>query len=876
MDKETLIKFEEEIKELFLDSQIRNEMINRVAATSQDKKELAKVEVTPEDIKDDLFDYSQVVVKKPWGYEYLIFQNEFATAWILYLKPGAKTSMHCHLNKKTSLVILEGEAICSTMKKKIPRHVGEGLMIGKGTFHQTRVTSKNGVFALEIESPVNKRDLVRVWDAYGRAGESYETIDKYAFIPNYNYLTLSEHEIFYNITKRFGQCTLTFKRITNKKELEDVLVLDKDDVCSVLKGNLLDNSGKKVAEVGDTIPVKHLCKAKLLQFSKELELLVIKRNDIVTKVSDYIMLHLKSQNVKEVFFVPGDANVHLVDSLGRDGELNYTCNQTEEAASMAVEAYSKLTSELGVLLISSGASGTNAITGIADAWNDSTPLLVISGQASSDQCDDTEIRQLGNKSLNIVDVVKPIVKYAVKITDPKEVRYHLEKAIYLAREGRLGPVWVDMPIDIQGMTINDSELESFEPDGEKGIPKGLNRLSEVIQLLTSSQRPVILAGNGIRLSGAEDKLLELLKKLNVPVLTSRRGADLISENHPLFFGRPGAYGQRRANFVIQNSDLMISIGARLSIPQIGRNYKTFARTAKKVIVDIDKKELKKKTIKVDIAINASAKDFIGRLLKKIETEELPDYSEWVDRCKEWGRKFPPASKELHKHKKFINPYLFVTAFSGELKENEIIVVDGGPVMNYTMQTFEFKKGQRMISSTGIELPGFALPGSIGSSVANGRKQVVCLCEDHSSQVNIQELQTIIDNKLPIKIFILKSKGYSNIRKIQREYFGGRYIGTDDRILSGSPNLTKIVAAYGFKTFKISKPQNLGEEIRKVLEANGPAICEVQIDGDQELVPRIVFDVNRNGKWEAKPLEDMYPFLDRKTLKDNMIVDVLEE
>jgi len=852
-------------------------MINRVAATDQDKKELAKVEVTPEDIKDDFFDYSQVVVKKPWGYEYLIFQNEFAAAWILHLKPGAKTSLHCHVNKNTSLVVLEGEALCSTLKKKMPRHAGEGLMIEKGTFHQTRVTSKNGAFVLEIESPVNKRDLIRVQDAYGRVGESYETIDKHAFIPNYNYLTLSEQEIYYNVTKRFGQCTLTFKRITNKKELEDVLALDEDDVCGILKGNLLDNSGKTVAEAGDTIAVKHLGKAKPLQFSKEPELLVIKRNDTVTKVSDYIMLHLKSQNVKEVFFVPGDANVHLIDSLGRDGELNYTCNQTEEAASMAAEAYSKLTSELGVLLVSSGASGTNAITGIANAWNDSTPLLVISGQASSEQSDDSGIRQLGNKSLNIVDVVKPIVKYAVQITDPKEVRYHLEKAIYLAREGRPGPVWVDIPIDIQGMTINNSELESFEPDGEKGTPKGLdNRLSEVIKLLQNSQRPVILAGNGIRLAGAEDKLIELLEQLKVPVLTSRRGADLVPENHPLFFGRPGAYGQRRANFTIQNADLMISIGARLSIPQMGRNYKAFARAAKKVIVDIDERELTKKTVKADIEINASAKDFINRLLKIMEKEEFPDYSKWVGRCQEWGGKFPPASKELYQHKKFINPYLFVAAFSDELKEKDIIVVDGGPVMNYTMQTFKFKKGQRMISSTGIELPGFALPGSIGSSVANGRKQVVCLCEDRGFQVNTQELQTIIDNQLPIKIFILKSKGYSNIRKIQREYFGGRYVGTDDRILFGSPDLIKIGTIYGFKTFKIRRPQNLGAESRKVLEANGPAICEVQIDSDQELVPRIVFDVNRNGKWEAKPLEDMYPFLNRNTLKDNMIVDVLEE
>ena len=258
-------------------------MINRVEATDQDKEELAKVEVKPEDIQNDYFDYSQVVVKKPWGYEYLIFQNEFVAAWILHLKPGAKTSMHCHLNKKTSLVLLEGKALCSTLKDKISRPAGDGLMIDKGAFHQTKVTSRNGAFVLEIESPVNKRDLIRLKDAYGRVGENYETIDKHAFIPNYNYLTLSEQEIYYNVTKRFGQCTLTFKRITNGKELDDILSLGEDDVCGILKGSLLDSTGRTVAEFGDTIAVKHLRMAKPLKCDGETELLVIKRKDTVTK-----------------------------------------------------------------------------------------------------------------------------------------------------------------------------------------------------------------------------------------------------------------------------------------------------------------------------------------------------------------------------------------------------------------------------------------------------------------------------------------------------------------------------------------------------------------------------------------------------------------
>lgn len=850
-----------------------SETIKRVQATESDKKALAKIRINPRDIENDFFDYSTVVVKKPWGYEYLIFQNECVAVWILHMKSDSQTSMHCHPSKKTSLVVLEGEAECLTLNKQMKRPAGTGLMVGEGTFHQTKVTSKNGAFVMEVESPVNKKELIRLKDVYGRAGKGYETVDKQAFLQNYNYLTLNEPDVYYNVTKRFGQCTLALKKIKTSGELNELLRLSGDNVISILRGCLMNSNGNAVAGVGDTLTVKDLKITKNLKIKRELEILVVKRHDTVIKVSDYVISFLKTHGVKEVFFVPGDANVHLIDSIGRDEELNYICNQTERVSSIAAEAYSKLTSKLGVLLISSGASGTNAITGVASAWTDSTPLFVISGQAISDEPKSSRIRQLGNKSLNIVDVVKPITKYAVRVSDPKDIRCCLEKAAYTALEGRPGPVWIDIPIDIQGMTIDERELLRFRPDFGKIISPKLNqKISEVAELLKKSQRPVILAGNGIRLSGAQGKILKLVDRLKVPVLTSRRGADLVPDHHPLFFGRPGAYGQRRSNFIIQNSDLLISIGARLSIPQVGRNYKAFARAAKKIIVDIDEKELEKKTIRADLKINASANDFIDKLLEKIKNEKLSSHSKWIDKCRKWTKRFSPLSENLYKHKKFVNPYLFLNAFSQELGEHEIIVVDGGPVMNYTMQTFKFKKGQRMISATGIELPGFALPGSIGACIGHDRKQVLCLCEDRGFQINLQELQTIRDNKLPIKIFILKSKGHSNIRKIQHDYFGGRYVGTDDETLFGSPALLKIARIYGFEIFKISKPKKLRMQIRRVLKLKGPVVCEVQVDKNQELIPRIVLNVSREGAWEARPLEDMYPFLGRETLKENMLVD----
>ncbi|HIJ98657.1 TPA: hypothetical protein H1005_01805 [archaeon] len=853
-------------------------MVKKLSPTPLDREALEKIKVNPADIANNFFDYSKVVVKKPWGYEYLIFQNENVAVWILYLKPGAQTSMHSHPNKTTSLVVLEGEAICSTLSDNFKRTAGEGLMIGKGVFHQTKVVSEHGAFIMEIESPVNKRDLVRLKDKYGRASEGYETIDKHSFTPNYNYLTLGEPEIFYNLTKRFGQCTITIRKVKDSSDFSDILNLGDEDIVCFLSGNILGN-GKSVGGAGTIAWAKDLKSIEQPQIKDELTALIIKRRDNIVKVSDYIMSFLKEQGVKEVFFVPGDANVHLLDSLGRDGELNFTCNQTERVASMSAEAYSKLTSNLGVLIISSGASGTNAITGVSNAWVDSTPLFVLSGQATLDQGhENPSIRQLGNKSLNIAEVVKPITKYSVKITDPSTIRYHLEKAAYLAKEGRPGPVWIDIPIDIQGMAIDAIELRSFElPETQSSNNYFEKQISEVVELLKNSKRPVILAGRGIRLSKAGKEFLKLAELLKIPVLTSRGGADLIPETHPLFFGRSGAYGQRRANFVVQNSDLLISIGARLSIPQIGRNYKAFARAAKKVVVDIDSNELSKKTVKIDFPINSGAADFILALTAKLKAlNSKLIFSDWLKKCREWSGKFYPTKFESYKHKKFVNPYLFVEAISDELKEGSIIVVDGGSVLNYVMQTFKFKPAQRIILSYGLELPGFALAGAIGASVGNNRGEVICLCEDRGFQLNIPELQTIIDNRLPIKIFILKSRGRSDVRKTQKEYFGGRYVGTDNEILFGSPALAKVGKVYRFATYEIGKSTNLKKQIRKVLRAKGPVICEIQIDKEQEIIPRIVFTVKPDGKWEAKPLEDMYPFLDRKTLKENMVVELLPE
>ena len=862
-------------------------MIEKICITARDRVEFENLKVNPQDIQDDHYDYSKVVVKKPWGYEYLIFSNEAIAVWILYLKAGAQTSMHCHPGKKTSLVVLEGKVTCSTLTGGLDRSGGEGVLIDKGVFHQTAAISEGGAFVMEIETPVNKRDLARLKDKYGRKGKGYETEDQHSFnTQNYNHISFQSSGIRHNLKKHFGQCSLTFKRLTDDKILDELLELNPEDVICILKGQLLGASNQPAIEVGDTMTVKAFKRLGRLRIGRDTEILVIKKVDRILKISDCVASFLSENKVKPVFIVPGEANVHLLDSIGRHEGLSFVCTQNEKSASLAVESFCKLRSGLGVLVVSSGASAANTVPGVANAWVDSVPVLVISGQARTDQDTDGRVRQLGNKALSVVDLVEPITKYAVKVVDPAMIRYHLEKAVYLATEGRPGPVWVDLPIDIQGTFIDEEDLKRFDPKELSSVATASGnefrrQILQMMDLLKRASRPVILAGSGIRNAKAAEEFLELIDKLKVPVLASRRGADLVPDDHPRFFGRPGTYGQRSANFVIQNCDLLISIGSRLSIPLIGRNTKAFARGARKVVVDIDPDELEKPTLKPDIPLAMDAGQFIRECLSLLPVS-LPSFAPWMECCRAWRLKFPPDSYTGPSlppdppDNGLIYPLPLLRILSDELRENDVLVADGGATLIYTLLAFRFKSGQRLISSTGLELPGFALAGAIGASAARDRKPVVCLCEDRGFQVSIQDLQTILDYRLPIKVLILKSKGHSIIRNIQRDYFGSRFVGTDHEIRLGSAPLIEIAKAFGFPTFEAAHTGRLPSTLREWLNVAGPAVCEIQVEDDQHKIPRPGFAIRDDHKWVAKPLEDMYPLLDRKTLQENMMIDLLQE
>ncbi len=861
-------------------------MFKRVSISTQDKLEFNKLNVNLNDLSDENEDYSNIVVRKPWGYEYLIFCNDIVAIWILFLKEKALTSMHCHPRKKTSLVVLQGEVSCKTFFGEFNLKEGEGLLIEKGVFHQTTSLSNQGVFLMEIETPVNKRDLVRLKDKYGRQGQGYETKEQYSKnTQNYSYLSLNKNNSSL-YKKRFGKCSMTFWSIDTDSSLNDFKEIDRDDVLSLLKGKIQNQAGETVVQIGDSFSLNSLSIKDDLSIKKNSELLLIKKSDKLYKVVDILVSLLAKHCIKTVVVVPGEANVHILDAMGRYEGFTFTRMQNEKSASLATEASSKLTLKPSVLIVSSGASAVNAISGVANSWVDSVPMVVISGQAHTDQYLDGNHRQLANKSIPITEIVKSITKYSIRISDPFSIRYHFEKALSIAMEGRHGPVWLDLPIDVQGLVVDENDLLDFEKENKKGSKSiaedfKYDDLKVVYEILKKSSRPVLLAGNGIRNSEGQKDLILLVEKLGVPVLTTRRGADLVPEKNKLFFGRPGAYGQRSANLILQNSDFLLVIGSSLSIPLTGRNTKAFARSAKIVVVNIDPNELKNKSIDVDIPILSDAKNFIDGFVNILD-ESLPKFSVWLKYCSKMKSMFPHSSyggkfiKDLKLEENKIYPLDLLSVLSSKLEEDEIVVSDGGASLIYTLLAFNFKSNQRLLSSTGLELSGFSLAGAIGSCVASNYKKIICICEDRGLQSGMNEIQTIIDYKLPIKILVLKSRGHSIIRNIQRDYFGARFVATDTEILKENSLISKFAKLSEIGSFFVDTTKNLSSTLDLWLKGDTPCICEVKIEDDQDRLPRPSFVIKDDKKWISRPLEEMSPIIDREKLRKLMLIDLMNE
>lgn len=600
---------------------------------------------------------------------------------------------------------------------------------------------------------------------------------------------------------------------------------------------------------------------------------------IRVKISDLVINEIAKAGVDTIFGVTGGAAVHFFDSIQKNPKLKAIYCNHEQGAAFAVEAYAKTNKKFGAGIFTTGPGGTNSLTGLAAAWLDSIPCIFISGQARTNQTvNGRNLRQVGTQEVDIISMVKSVTKYAITIYDIKEVKYHLQKAIYLAKHGRPGPVWLDIPVDIQWSFIDSDELIDFDPASEGFDAKVESQnlaadISKVAQLLRSAKRPVVLAGYGIRLSNAEDALQEFVNKFQIPFVSTWNLVDWVTTDHALNLGRPGLSGQRGANLALQNSDLIIVIGSHLNATIVGTRPELFARDADIVMVDIDFNEIENCPIHLEVGISQDAKEFLHEL-----SLELGQWTAFSDTHEKWKglcdlyRSFNRIALDYSKNQDLVNTYYFKYLLSKNSQEGDIFVVDGGGTIVYSaLQSIEIKSKQRIILSAGLCSMGSGIPEAIGAHFASPQSQIYCFVGDGSFPFNMQELQIIKDLKLPIKIFVFNNSGYVSIRTTQNEFLGGRIIGSSPNSGLHLLNISKIAEAFDLPYSLIGTQESLEDALNEVLiKKEGPLVCEVMVSDKQEIVPRQGFVPKNGGQFEPRPIEDMYPFLDRELFKSLMV------
>ncbi len=591
------------------------------------------------------------------------------------------------------------------------------------------------------------------------------------------------------------------------------------------------------------------------------------------KLSDYVIKKLEETGSKHMFMLPGGGAMHLNDSLGSSKKIKFVTCLHEQACSIAAEAYARVNNGIGLLMVTTGPGGTNALTGIAGAYLESTPVFVVSGQVKRlDMINGQGIRQQGMQELDIISVVKPITKYAALVDDPQMIRYHMEKALYEAVHGRKGPVWLDIPLDVQATMIDEDKLIGFTPPFEiknTGLEK---QALHTIEMLNRAERPVILAGNGIRLADAIPEFEELIKELDIPVLTTWNGIDLVAEDDPLYFGRPGGLGHRYANFMQQNSDLFLSIGARLNLLQTGYNFDGFARAAYKIMVDIDNKELFKTNVRPDLPICADAKEFIRCILKNKHLIEKKDRTAWFDYGRKMREKYPIVKPEYWEQSELVNTYCLLETISKHMGPDTVYVSgSSGSCIDISMQTFRVKKGQRAFCTKGLASMGYGLPSSIGACLASGGKMTVGVNGDGGFVMNIQELETIRRLGLPIKLFVLSNRGYGAIKATQTNIFSGHLVACNEDSDLSLPHFARVAEAFGVHSLTINSNAELDEKVREAFAYDGPVIVEVMTPIGLTAFPKQVSYKRKDGQMESLPLEFMNPPLDDAEMEENMLI-----
>lgn len=607
------------------------------------------------------------------------------------------------------------------------------------------------------------------------------------------------------------------------------------------------------------------------------------------RLADYVADFLVAHGVTDCFSVVGGGAMHLNDALGHKEGLKVTYNHHEQACAIAAEAYARIDNRIAAVCVTTGPGGTNALTGVLGGWLDSIPMYIISGQVRYDttarfalQYTGTPLRSMGDQEYDIVKSVTPMTKYAVMIEDPMQIRYALEKAWHLATTGRPGPVWIDIPVNFQGGFVETDDLLGYDPTEDDSLlppPVGGDMIQKVLSAITQAERPVIHAGYGIRLSQGYNVFRSVIDKLNIPVVTYWNAIDLIEDDHPLYVGRAGNMGDRPGNWAIQNADLVIAIGTRISIRQVGYNWTTWARAAKVIMVDIDQAELKKPTLHVDLPIWADAKDFLTQLDRVITNTPVFTNPIWLEACQNWKKNYPVVQpRQWEENGTTANVYAFVRYMSEHLPENSLTAVSNGACCVVGHQTYVIKKGSRFANNSAVASMGYGLPAAIGSCIAGGWRETICLEGDGSIMMNLQELQTIITNRLPIKIFLINNSGYHSIRITQSNLFSEHCkvgIGEESGDLS-FPDFHKIAEAFGYPYYEAHSNAQMKQVVNQVLDLEGPIFCEIFTDTEQRWEPKSSTKRLEDGTLVSPPLEDLAPFLPREELREIMFIPLLEE
>lgn len=594
------------------------------------------------------------------------------------------------------------------------------------------------------------------------------------------------------------------------------------------------------------------------------------------KVSDFIAQEIADYGITDVFTVVGGGAMHLNDSLGHYPRLKCWYNHHEQACAMAAEGYARVNNKMALVCVTTGPGGINALNGVAGGWLDSIPMIIISGQVRYDttaRSTGLPLRSMGDQEFDITKAVASMTKYCEMIIDPKKIKYCLKKALTIASHGRPGPCWLDVPLNVQGSYIETDDLEDYNSEEYlKTLPIEIDDtvVKSILDKISKSKRPVFYAGNGIRLSNSYDLFIELVSKLNIPVVTNWDSVDLIPDDHPLYAGRGGSLGTRSGNFAVQNSDLILSIGSRLSLRQTGFNWTQWAPEAFVIMEDIDVAELKKPTLHIDMPLNVDAKVLLTKL-NAFADKPVFKNQEWINQCREWNEKYPVVQKKHYDDCNLSNPYCFMKELSTKLPEGAITVVSNGTACAVGSHAYVFKKNQRFIVNSAIASMGYGLPAAIGVCIANKCNDIVCIEGDGSLMMNLQELQTVITNKLSIKLFVINNSGYHSIRLTQTNLFNKNFCGIGEQSHDLSfPSFEKLANAFGYPYFKIKSNDEM-RIIDDVLLAKGPVLCEVFVNTEQAFEPKSATKKLPDGSLYSPPLSDMAPFLDRDEFEKNMHV-----